>query len=390
MGTGSSELERVVDACVRCRCGCCKDGCPMYTELLEESISPKGRNMLIRALMGGVFEPDERAVRIAYSCLLCKRDEYSCGAGLKNAEATEAFREYLVSRGVPPLPEHQTLLKSIGNYGNPWQEPRTSRKRWAKDIKDRKVVHGRTTTLLFVGCTFSLDRTLQEGPRALAHLMECAGEDFGLLLDDETCCGSTVKRLGQASLFEDIRKDTEERLRRTGVRRIVTGCAGCFKTLSHDYPGLKGDIEVVHSTEYLEQLVRAHKLSFERTTKTVTYHDPCHLGRHSGVYEPPRRLLGAVPGLKLVEMENSKELARCCGGGAGVKTAYPEVSQKAAKRRTREAVATGADTIVTACPFCVQTLREAAERTGSRIEVADINVFLDRSVKCGEGGTRAE
>ncbi|HEX7391693.1 MAG TPA: (Fe-S)-binding protein [Thermoplasmata archaeon] len=386
LGSGSGDMTDVADACVKCRCGCCKDGCPMYVELLEESISPKGRNMLIRAIVDGVVEPDERTVRIAYSCLLCRRDEFSCGAKLKNADATEAFREYLVSRGAPLLPEHQALVKSIGNYGNPWQEPRSSRKRWAKDLKDKKVVRGKTDTLLFVGCTFSLDRTLRDAPRALAHLMECAGERFGLLLEDETCCGSTVKRLGHAALFEELRKNTEDRFVSTGVKRIVTGCAGCYKTLKQDYPGLKDAIEVVHSTEYLERVVESGRLSFSRTDTKVAYHDPCHLGRHSGVYDSPRRLLRAIPGVKLVEMENSRELARCCGGGAGVKTAYPELSRKAALRRIREAEATGADTVVTACPFCVQTLRAAAESAGSGLEVADLSVFLDKHVKCREEG----
>jgi heterodisulfide reductase subunit D len=379
MDTDIAKMIEVAEACVKCRCGCCKDECPMYSELLEETISPKGRNVLIRALVNGVLQPDERAVRIAYSCLLCRRDEFSCTANLKNAEATETFRKYLVDRGLPYLPGHALMIKSLENYGNPWQEPKTARKKWAKDLKGKRVVPYKTETLFYVGCTFALDRSLQEGPVALAHLMELAGEDFGLLLEDEICCGSTVKRVGNSKLFEKLRKENEKRLRETGVKRIVTACSGCYKTLKQDYPGLGRDVEILHSTEYLSRLMTSGRLKLKNTPIKVTYHDPCHLGRHTEVYDPPRRILESIPGLKLTEMKNTREKSRCCGGGAGVKTAYPEISMKAAVRRIIEAEKTGADVLVTTCPFCVQTLRAAAQSIGSRMEVLELSVLLDRA-----------
>ena len=365
--------------CHLCRCGCCKDDCPMYSEILEETISPKGRNAVIRAVSRGIIKPDERVVRIAYSCLLCKRDEHSCTASLKNAEATEAFRRYLVDSGIPLLPEHEILVRSLENYGNPWQESKTARKRWARDLKDKRVVPGMTETLFYVGCTFALDRTLQESPAALARVMEKAGESYGLLLEDEICCGSTAKRIGDAKLFERLRKDNEMRLRESGVKRIVTACAGCYKTLKQDYPGLSEEIEVLHSTEYISRLIDQGKLNLELKGVKATYHDPCHLGRHTEVFDEPRRILGAIRGLDLVEMKNSRQLSRCCGGGAGVKTAYPELSSRAALRRMAEAEKTGADMLVTTCPFCVQTLREAAKSSGSKMEVVELSVLVDRA-----------
>ena len=387
MNTEIAEMIEVAEACVKCRCGCCKDDCPMYSEILEETISPKGRNVLIRALVNGVLQPDERAVRIAYSCLLCRRDEFSCTANLKNAEATETFRKYLVDRGLPYLPGHALMIKSLENYGNPWQEPKTARKRWAKGLKGRRVVPGKTETLFYVGCTFALDRSLQEGPVALAHLMELAGEDYGLLLEDEVCCGSTVKRVGNSKLFEKLRKENEKRLRETGAKRIVTACSGCYKTLKQDYPGLGRDVEILHSTEYLSRLLTSGRLKLKNTPIKATYHDPCHLGRHTEVYDPPRKILESIPGLKLTEMKNTREKSRCCGGGAGVKTAYPEISMKAAVRRIVEAEKTGADVLVTTCPFCVQTLRTAAQSMGSRMEVLELSVLLDRAA-VDEGGAR--
>ena len=378
MDAGIEDLTKVVDMCALCRCGCCKDECPMYSEILEETISPKGRNFMIRAILRGVIEPDERAVRIAYSCLLCRRDEHSCVAKLKNAEATQAFRRYLVENGFPLLPEHALMAKSLENYGNPWQEPMTARKRWAKDIKAKKAVPGKTDTLFYVGCTFALERSLKESPRALVRLMERAGESYGLLLEDEVCCGSTVKRIGDEKLFERLMAENKKRLLETGAKRIVTACAGCFKTLKQDYQGLDKKVEILHSSEYLEESVKSGKLKLPRAPLKVTYHDPCHLGRHTEVYDSPRRILKAIPGLQLLEMKTSRELARCCGGGAGVKTAYPEISRRAAIKRLREAERTGAGTLVTSCPFCVQTLSAAAVATGSKMEIVELAVFLDR------------
>lgn len=388
MDSETEEMTKIVEACALCRCGCCKDDCPMYAEVLEETISPKGRNFMIRAVMKGLIEPDERTARIAYSCLLCRRDEHSCVAELKNADATEAFRRYLLDKGLPLLPEHDLLVKSLENYGNPWQEAKAARRRWAKDFQGKNLVPGKTDTLFYVGCTFALDRTLQESPRALARLMTRAGEDYGLLLEDELCCGSTAKRIGHSRLFEKLRAQNEKRLLETGVKRLVTACAGCYKTLSQDYPGLPDKIEILHSTEYLARLVKEGKLKLPRSEIKVTYHDPCHLGRHTEVYDPPREVLNSIPGLRFVEMKNSRELSRCCGGGAGVKTAYPTVSQKAAIRRLKEAEETGAKMLITTCPFCVQTLKAAALVTGSKMEVAELAVFLDQLMDPGGEASR--
>jgi len=380
MDTEIEEMLKIAEACVGCRCGCCKDECPMYSEIIEESISPKGRNVLIRAVAKGVVEPDERVMRIAYSCLLCRRDEITCTAKLKNAAATEAFRKYLIDKKMPLLPMHQQLVKSLENYGNPWQEPKSARKRWARELKDRRAVPGKTETLFYVGCTSALDRSLQDGPIALARLFDAAGEKFGLLLEDEVCCGSTAKRIGHSKLFDSMRKENEKRIRATGARRVVTACSGCLKTMRQDYPGMSDDIELLHSSEYLSKLVRSGKLAFRRMPLRVTYHDPCHLGRHAGIYDVPRELIKAVPGVELVEMRSSREKARCCGGGAGVKTAYPEIALKASVRRVKEAEATGARTLITTCPFCMQTLREGARSIGSDLKVIELSVFLDSAL----------
>lgn len=378
-----SETERmlaVVEACSRCRCGCCKDQCPMYSELLEESIAPKGRNALIGAVAKGAVEPDERTMRIAYACLLCRRDETTCTAALKNAEANETFRRMLVDKGVAPLPAHDAVMKSLSNYGNPWQEPKVSRKKWARNLKGRRFTKGQHGTLLFVGCTAGLDRNLWEGPRALARLMDLADERWGTLLDDEVCCGSTAKRIGQEKMFQRLRDENVRTIHEIGARRVVVPCAGCFKTFKQDYGELLKDVEVLHSSEYLLQTIKERRLRLPPVEIKVTYHDPCHMGRHLGMYDVPRAVLKSVKGLRLVEMKNNRDKANCCGGGAGVKTAYPEVTSKVALKRLKEAEATGAGILVTTCPFCVQTLSAAKEQSRSPMEIVDLPVLLERII----------
>ena len=377
--------REIAESCVCCRCGCCKDGCPVYEVVLEESMSPKGRNELIRALYRGVVEPDERAMRIVYSCLLCRRDELSCGAELRNAEATEEFRRHLLQSGSCLLPEHDRLVKNLKNYGNPWGEPRTSRKRWARGQPSPGPTGEGRKDLLFVGCTYSLDRSLQETPKALASIMEKAGVDYRVMLENELCCGSTVRRLGAEALFERVMEENARSIMDSNTSRLVTPCAGCYKTLSQDYGGLLDGIEVMHSTQYILHLIREGRLALGGMDSVVTYHDPCHLGRHAGIYEEPRAILNSIAGLRLVEMKSSRELARCCGGGGGLKTAYPKVSMEIAVRRVREAEETGASMLVTACPFCVQSLSAAIEATGSDIELVDLVVLVDRLSSAGGG-----
>ena len=376
----------IAESCVCCRCGCCKDGCPVYEVVLEESMSPKGRNELIRALYRGIVEADERAMRIVYSCLLCRRDEHSCGAELRNAEATEEFRRHLIRTGSKLLPEHDRLVKNLGNYGNPWGEPRSSRRRWTRSQHIPGTTEGSGRALLFIGCTYSLDRSLQETPKALASIMEKAGVDYQVMLENELCCGSTVKRLGDEALFERTMKENAKAIMDSNPGTLVTPCAGCYKTLSQDYGSHLDGVEVMHSTQYLLKLIREGRLELESMNSVVTYHDPCHLGRHSGIYDEPRAVLASIPGLQLVEMKDSRELARCCGGGGGLKTAFPKVSLEIAARRVREAESTGASVLVTACPFCLQSLSAAIEATESDIELVDLTVLVDRISGPGGGG----
>lgn len=367
-----SKYIEAIEACCRCRCGCCKDGCPIYGTMLEEQLSARGRNLIIRAYLKGVIEPDARLARAIYSCLLCRLDEENCGARIPNAEVYEKMRQHLFSIGVGPLPEHEPLLASLRNYGNPWMQPKAARERWVKKSKAGKKATSKT--LYFAGCTFPLSPDIESVPIAVAALMTLAGEDFTVLGQDELCCGSTALRIGDVKMYESLSKENTKKIAR--YDKVVTSCAGCFKTMSQDYKWDSKGPEIIHSVQLLEQLVKSGRLKPKRIDAKVTYHDPCHLGRHSKLYEPPREIIRSIPGVELIEMKNNKELARCCGAGAGVKTANPAVSLEIAKRRVEEATQTGADILVSACPFCEQNLKEAAAAMGAKLRVIDVSELL--------------
>jgi len=361
-----------IEACNRCHCGCCKDGCPIYGTMLEEQISARGRNAIIRAYLLGVIEPDARMARAVYSCLLCRLDEENCGARIPNAEIYELIREHLFSLGIGPLPEHEPLLASLRNYGNPWMQPKSARERWVRQVKS--VEKASKKDLYFAGCTFSLAPEMTSVPIAVMRLMALAGEDFAVLGQEEICCGSTALRIGDRKLFEQLSGENAKKISK--YDRVVTSCAGCFKTMSQDYKDKSAPKQILHSVELLSQLIKSGNLKPKEIKVKVTYHDPCHLGRHSKIYDPPREIIKSIPGIELVEMKNSRELARCCGAGAGIKTANPRISLDIAKRRVEEALQTGAKILVSACPFCEQNLRDAASAMGDKIRVIDVSELL--------------
>jgi len=365
-----------LEACNRCRCGCCKDGCPVYNTMLEEQVSARGRNLIIRAYLSGLIEPSPRLARAVYSCLLCRLDEENCNARIPNAEIYEKIREDLVLKGYGPLPEHEPLLASLKNYGNPWMQPSLAREKWIKkaDVDTKKKTDKKESLLYFAGCTFALDPAIQSVPVSTAKLLQKAGVEFAVLGKDEFCCGSTALRIGNKKLFIDLQNKNRSSL--SGYKTVVTSCSGCFKTMSQDYAKNDGDPQTIHSVQLLEELIKSGKLKPKKLEAKVTYHDPCHLGRHSGLYDAPRNILKSIPGIQLIEMRNNREKARCCGAGAGLKTASPITSLDIAKRRIDEACQTGAEILVSACPFCEQNLSEAANALGKKIKVMDISELL--------------
>ncbi|MEE9151912.1 MAG: heterodisulfide reductase-related iron-sulfur binding cluster [Thermoplasmata archaeon] len=210
------------------------------------------------------------------------------------------------------------------------------------------------------------------------ELLKKGGVEFKLLGADEWCCGSVLLRTGNVELARKIAEHNIQAFKKAGTTQVLTSCAGCYRTLKKDYEEMFGkqDFEVIHIVDFLEGLIDEGKLKFPRVEMKVTYHDPCHLGRHSDIYEAPRRILSSIQGLELLEMARNRKDARCCGAGGGVRAAFAELADQMADERLGEAEETGAEVLTSACPFCTFALRDAAKRKGSKIRVLDLPELL--------------
>jgi len=387
------------DACTRC--GECTATCPTGGEAQDvELVTPRGKILRLREfykgqyglrarLLGPKYQSDadlDELAKRAYECTICGQCKTVCPAHLDTIDMWENMREFLVSNGLGPMPEHQQIVKSIENYDNPWMQPRTQRSRWArkldKDITVKDSLKEHSDVLYFVGCTAAYDPNIRNMALDTATVLSKAGIDFGTLGNEEGCCGSTMLRTG---LREQVRKMAEgniARFEQAAPSMIVTSCAGCYKTLRQDYPMFgKLPAKVVHITTLVDELLRSGKLvPTKRVEGTVTFHDPCHLGRHNDLYDEPRRILGSIPGLKVVEMERNREEARCCGAGGGVKTAFPDLAGKISALRVEDAERTGAGILTTSCPFCYQSLKATIDAKGSKLRMTDLMELLRTSL----------
>ena len=374
--------------CVKCRlCGMVNpeqmtseiyvENCPRGDRYRYDAYYGAGTWELIRMLTTDPPEidiNDERLKHIVFSCILCGNCQSIC-AEMKELEpmnANIALREYLVNHGVGPSSEHNALVKSIKNYDNPWMNPRATRDKWASKLKLKDINKEKAEVLMFVGCTGSYDPAFRSVATSTANILKAADVDFGVQGKKEKCCSGIVFRFGARQQFETFKQGTAESINETQSKMIVTSCAGCFSTFHTDYHSVL-EPELLHTVELVAKLVEAGQLKFKNAVKKrVTYHDPCHIGRYAGIFDAPRSVLNAIPGIEFVEMERIRENSRCCGAGGGVKSAHPDFALWCANERLKEAEATGSTTLVTCCPFCEQNMRDAAKGFNYNIEVVDL------------------
>jgi len=291
---------------------------------------------------------------------------------------TENLRAELVEKGFT-RPEHDAFTKRIEEVHNPYGEPHEERMKW---LPPEVKVAEKADVAYFVGCTTAYRRP--EIADATVKILDAAGVNFMTLHPEEWCCGSPALRVGRKDLFLTLAKHNIEALRKTGVKRVVTSCAGCYRTLSQDYPEFVGELpfKILHTSELMAELIKEGRLKLTREVpETVTYHDPCHLGRHTGTYEQPREVLKSIPSIKIVEMPRNRETALCCGAGGGVKAGFPDFAMQAALERVKEAHEVGATAIVSACPFCAHNLKDAIRKSASPLKFYDLTELVLMALK---------
>lgn len=361
--------REVIYYCNECRCGFCREECPVYREVRKESLHARGRSGIALALLDGKLSPTSTLAENLALCTTCgwcaercppnNTYEFTKEKGLKidMPKIVEALRAELVLAGVGPIESHKQIASYVEKEHNPLGEPHADRFKWLPtDVK----LPAKADIVYFAGCMGSY--RVQDTPITTVKLLQTAGVNF-TMLKDERCCGSVLLRTGQRDKVKELATGFIKNVRETGAHTVITSCAGCYKTFKSDYPEIIGklDFEVLSVAEFLKRLLEARKIPVGEVKKKVTFQDPCHLGRHSKVYDEPRDVLSNIPGIELKEFAFNKRLAKCCGGGGGFRSARRDLSTKISKDRIREAKEIGAEAIVTMCPFCVYNLEEAAE-----------------------------
>lgn len=354
---------------------------------------------------------------VLWSCTTCGACVEQCPVDIEHVDAIVDMRRYqnLIESAFPN--ELGGLFKNMENKGNPWGMAARARLDWAKDLPFPVKILGQDVEsaddvdyLFWVGCAGAYEDRAKKTTRAVAELLDTAGVTFAILGDGETCTGDSARRAGNEFLFQMLAQQNVEVLNEVGATKIVVTCAHCFNTIKNEYPQLGGKYEVVHHTQLLNRLVREKKLvpvarpaerpgmssnkDVASTAETVTYHDPCYLGRHNGVYSPPRELIGALPGVELKEMERTKEKSFCCGAGGARMWMEEKLGTRINMNRTEEALATGAERIAIGCPFCRVMISDGltakqSEGQGEEVEVVDVAQMLLAAVRRGQGGDEA-
>jgi len=370
-------IDDEILACIMC--GFCRAGCPVYKETSLESKNARGRVILAFNLLTGRIEPSEELAERFYQCTTCLHCKATCPAGVQVVDIVESARKRLVEAGYLPQ-VHRGLMESISKYGNPFNEPSEKR----TDVYPSTYAHKAADTLLFFGCVTSY-QDIDVVPNTM-EILDKVGIDYATMGNEEHCCGYLAYLVG-GDQFKDFMENNVKRFSTLNPKSIVTTCAGCYRTFKHLYPEYSDfNVEVFHAVEYLERLINEGKIRFrEGVSGKVAYHDPCDMGRHMEIYEPPRNILKHIPGLELVEFKQNRSLANCCGGGGGMKGYDTDLSSAIGYKRITEALDIGADTVVSACPACKSNLQVAAARLRKekkgRIKVMDITEVVAQALE---------
>jgi Fe-S oxidoreductase len=371
------DLTYAMDTCARC--GFCKTVCTTYPFGGGfEPFSPRAKVHYLKEVLAGRAELSPAWVDRMYQCTTCERCAEVCQTSIPLVHLWEAARSALVTAGLGPMPAHKKIREFVEKWGNPYGESCENQAQWM--LPEHKPAQS-AELLLFGGCTASyrMPSMLRNGASILQH----SDIPYVFAAGKEVCCASPFLRTGQDEVAAKLIRSNLELFAELGVKRIVSPCGGCSKTLKHDYPkwakklGLPFDAEVVHFSEMYAGLIAEGRIKPNRTLDmTVTYHDPCHVGRSQGLYDQPRAILAAIPGVTLVEMENVRQSARCCGAGGGVKANYPAMAGEIAKKRVKEAMDTGAETLVTMCPFCQASFDAAIKNIGAPLGLIGVDELL--------------
>ncbi len=368
------------DAFKRCyQCGLCDTVCP-WNKVIDFSMR--------RIVREATFGMTDIGTEDIWRCTSCGKCPQRCPRDVQQIQSVVALRRIAMQYKVfpPSAKPIRTIRSSLSSEGNPLNEPRASRGDWAEGLNVRTFEEG-MELLYFPGCYPSYDPRLKKVARATVKILQAAGVEFGILGSEVNCCGESIRKTGDESLFKNLARANIKAFIDHGVKKILVSSPHCFHTFRNEYPEFMVNFEVIHVSQFLFELISDGRLKIRNElAKKITYHDPCYLGRHNGIYDEPREVLKAIPGLELVEMEESREDSLCCGGGGGRIWMETPKSERFSNLRLKQAVDVGAEELVTACPYCITNFEDSRLTMDYEnvLKIKDITEMVEEAITSTE------
>lgn len=385
-----------LDACTNC--GRCQDVCPAY--LTGKPLSPR---RITQNLKKHLIEEGPKLLRIPpdqqepksiiettveeeelWACTACMACEEACPVYVEQIVRNIDLRRYLVLVETKYSSEVRLTLKNLERSSNPWGAPRGTRAEWAKEMGVKNINEVSNSEFLFwVGCFGSFDARNQRVATSMVKILQASGIRFGILGNEEGCCGDPARRIGNEYLYQTTAEANIEILKGYGIKKILTLCPHCFHIIKNEYPQLGGEFQVVHHTQFLNELIKNGSLKLTKPiNKVITYHDSCYLGRANQIFEPPRKIIKSIPGVKLIEMKQNYNKSFCCGAGGGRMWMEENIGTRINQMRTDHAISIKAELIATACPYCLTMLGDGIKEKGKEetMSAFDLSELVEQSL----------
>ncbi len=357
------------------QCGLCDTVCP-WNKVITFSM-----RKLVREATFGLTEIEGEDI---WRCTTCGKCPQRCPRDVKQIESGVALRRLATQYGVyhPTARPLRSVSGSLVGAGNPLGEEREKRADWAKDLSVKTFTE-ETEYLYFPGCYLCYDARLKKVAAATVSILNTAEVDFGILGTEENCCGESIRKTGDEQVYKRLVKENIKTFIENGVHKILVSSPHCYHTFKNEYPEFNVNFEIIHMSQFLSQLIKEGRIKpSKELAKKVTYHDPCYLGRHNGIFEEPREVLESVPGLELVEMTESRKDSLCCGGGGGRIWMDTPPEERFSNLRLQQVNEAGAEVLVTACPYCIINFEDSrlTMEDSEALEVKDITEIIAESL----------